>query len=132
MWWGWQPEALIFKGACTLPTPSPTAPSRVFLLPPTALHVACCHGASWRGAQSRSTNAGSSLLSPTPAKGHGGLGERGQLSGVEEGTGGREDGGEVRGRETFSLGFPLLNKPLIIHFFVLNHHFPQGYQRDWL
>lgn len=36
--------------------------------------------------------------------------------------GGREDGGR-HGGGTFSLGFPLLNKPLIIHFFVLNHHF---------
>lgn len=89
MWRGWQPEALIFKGAYTLPAPSPTAPTRVFLLPPTALHVACCHEASWRGAQSRSTNAGSSLLSLIPAKGHGASRSRASCQGWE---GGREEG----------------------------------------
>lgn len=44
----------------------------------------------------------------------------------------REGGMGEGGRETFSLGFPFLNKPLITHFFVLNKRFPEGHQRGWL
>lgn len=35
-------------------------------------------------------------------------------------------------RATYSLGFPLLNKPMITDFFCMEQTFLEGHQRDWL